>query len=129
MVLKNKMNLSLLIYTCITTFLFIYMLPFIFIGFSPLPEPGMLGESRCTVVDLISDPNKLPFWTELAVWFSYRVSSRLFLASGIVLIMLFTSIYKKSRPYSELVCHIALWINFVVFILNFFGLTSILIVI
>ena len=119
---------NLLLYACLSSFLFIYALPFIYIGLSPKEPEGYLQVANCTVLELL-DGNRPSPPTKMAVWFAeYRIT-RLLLTIFLIILMVIAEFVIRKPNLRENIYSAIIWIALGAFFLNFLGLMCILAVI
>ena len=120
----KTMRFGLIVYTSITVFLFIYVLPFIFIGYHG--QTDGLKSAQLTVLDVQSG-TEYPMLTHAAVWFAKYSAVRLWLSVLFVLLMLGVEFVMKERAWKQDVYYIVMWISLAAFILSLLGLIALLI--
>lgn len=122
---KTKtMRFGLIIYTSITVFLFIYVFPFIFIGYHG--QTDGVKPAQLTVLDVQSG-TEYPMLTRAAVWFAKYSVARLWLSVLFVLLMLGIEFVMKEQVWKQDIYYIVMWVSLAAFVLSLLGLIALLI--
>lgn len=119
-------RMGMLLYGCLISILFIYLMPFVFIGFGPTVEQGDIPISQLTIVHL-TDGQNIPPPARLAIWFAEWRKVRLGLTIFLIIFMVIIELSVKIPNRREGVYLIIAWANMVFFFLNFLGIIVILI--
>jgi len=125
---EQCLRLGWLLYAIISIFLFIYMMPFFFIGFSPKQPEGSIQIAQKCLLDLTDGKNLAPP-SKIAVWFALHRFERL-LATIFFCVLVIISEFVFSKPHlRERIYQIVMWIALGVFFLNFLGIMCIICVV
>lgn len=119
----KTMRFGLIIYTSITVFLFIYVFPFVFIGYHG--QTDGVKPAQLTVLD-VQTGTEYPMLTRAAVWFAKYPVTRLWLSVLLVLLMLGIEFIMKEKIWKRDVYCIVMWVSLAVFMLNLLGLIALL---
>lgn len=128
MIFEDRLHIGIFLNACLGTFLFFYALPFIYVGFSPYYDdplacnPNVLNNSE---LNLLEYPNP----TKAALWFAEQRKTRLVMSIFIVVSLTVLHLFKIKIIWKRRFCHYVLWLNIVVFLLNYIGLVFYLVVI
>lgn len=111
-------------YSIVTIFLFIYAMPYLFVGFGPVFEGGLVAATA----NLINMANReeLHFFTRCALWFARQRTFRKILAVGLFLLVTCLSGVIKSQIIRNRMYMIVSWFNLGIFSTNFLGMVFLL---
>jgi hypothetical protein len=122
---KNKFHIGLFLYTCFGVFLFVYVLPSIYIGYSPCPDNALVPNP--TILDGPAfNYEEYPLFTKTALWFAQQKRTRLFFSILFVAFLFVLHLINLDMTWKMIFCQVVMWISLAVFVLNFLGLFSIL---
>lgn len=122
----KHMRIGMLLYSCLITFLFIYLIPFVFIGFGPATEQGDVPISQLTILHLVNGQS-VPLPSRLALWFAEWRKVRFTLTVFLIIFMVILEFSIKTPNKREGIYQIIMWANMVFFFLNLVGIVVILV--
>ena len=117
-------DMNMIIYACVTSFIFIYAFPFIFIGYHG--HNVDIKTAQLTVLELQHGP-EYPLLTNVAIWFAKQKIARLILTILIVGFLLGSELWIPNAIWKQSVYLIIMWINLAIFSASFLGLIALLI--
>jgi len=119
--------LSFLVYLFITSFLFIYIMPFLFVGTAPTQEED-IPIAQTTVLDMVPNQQRqfYPWATRLSVQFGNYRTLRLCIIISISILLLFLLVGKLSPHIIIIICHFLMWTNLIIFFIQFLGIIMLL---
>ncbi len=121
MMFEDKFHVGLFVYAFVSIVLFVYALPFIYVGYSPYHDiPLAVNPTVLSNSDLPREEYPQP--TKIALWFAEQRSARLFVTIILVVSLFVSHVLKINSISKKLVCHLVMWIGMVAFILNYLGL-------
>ena len=118
--------LGLCLYACISTFFFVYAMPFIFTGLHRnLLDDPMLSHRNRTVLDVVEGVNYAAL-TNYATYFAEQMLVRSGITLLIIIFSLVLQFVSKNILLKLRLFQFIIWFSFIVYLLNFFGLVLVL---
>jgi hypothetical protein len=121
MLFENKFHVSLFVCSCFCAFLFVYLLPFIYIGYNPYREDPLVCNPTVLKIPGSTYENYPPP-TKFALAFAKHIKTRLLLTIMLIGIGLVTHLIKIRAVWKILICHVIMWGSIFIFCISYIGL-------
>jgi hypothetical protein len=125
---ENLRRIGLLLYASVSTYLFVYELPLIYVGFGPVQPKSSIQVTHRTVLDVM-EQGTVANVVKLNVWFAQKRTVRFWGSIVAIILMVIAQFTLRKPNWRETIYQTIMWLALGVFVVNYIGLICILVVV
>lgn len=125
---EDLIRIGLLLYASLSTYFFVYQLPFIYVGFGPVQPKGSIQVSHRTVLD-VEESGSVAKVVKLNVWFAQKRTFRFWGAIAVIVLMVIAQFTLRKPHWRGTIYQTIMWLALGVCLVNYIGLICLLAVV